>query len=105
MKTTLTFSDFCDAFRDMGRNDNFSYAGKRALFDFLEELAPDMELDVVALCCEYYESDLDSLIGDYDIDVSDAEDGDERADIVKEFLQENTCLVARIGTDFVYAVF
>lgn len=105
MKTTLTFSAFCDAFRDMGRNDDFSYAGKRALFDYLEEVAPDMELDVVALCCEYYESDIDSIISDYDIDVSEAEDDDEKADIVEEFLQENTCLVARIGTYFVYAEF
>lgn len=105
MQTTITFSAFCDAFRDMGRNDNFSYAGKRALFDYLEEVAPDMELDIIALCCDYYESDVDSIIDDYGIDVSEAEDDDEKADIVEEFLQENTCLVARIGTDFVYAPF
>lgn len=105
MKTSVPFSEFCNAFRDMDRNDNFSYAGKRALFDFMEEVAPDMELDVIALCCEYYESDIDSIISDYSIDVSKAEDDDEKADIVEEYLQENTCLVARIGTDFVYAAF
>lgn len=102
----ITFSAFCDAFRDMDRNDNFSYAGKRALFDFLEEVAPDTELDVIALCCEYYESDIDSIISDYSIDVSEAEEDDEeKAEIVAEYLQDNTCLVARIGTDFVYAAF
>lgn len=106
MKTTITFSAFCDAFRDMDRNENFSYAGKRALFDFLEDVCEgEYELDVIALCCEYYESDLDSLISDYGIDVSEAEDDDEKAEIVEEFLEENTCLVARIGTDFVYAAF
>ena len=105
MQTIITFSAFCDAFRDMGRNDQFSYAGKRALFDFLEEVAPDTELDVIALCCEFYESDIDSIISDYGIDVSDAEDDDEKADIVEEYLQDNTYLVARIGTDFVYAAF
>lgn len=105
MKTTITFSAFCDAFCAMGRNDQFSYAGKRALFDFLEEVAPDMELDIIAICCEYYESDIDSIISDYDIDVSEAQDDDEKADIVEEYLQDNTCLVARIGTDFVYAAF
>ena len=105
MQTTLTFSAFCDAFRDMGRNGNFSYAAKRELFDYLEDVAPDMELDVIALCCEYYESDLDSIIDDYNIDVSEAEDDDEKAEIVEEYLEENTCLVARIGTDFVYAAF
>ena len=105
MKTTITFSAFCDAFRAMDRSDQFSYAGKRALYDFLEEVAPDMELDVIALCCEYYESDIDSIISDYGIDVSEAQDDDEKADIVEEYLQDNTCIVARIGTDFVYAAF
>lgn len=105
MKTSVSFSQFCDAFRDMDRNDNFSYAGKRALFDFMEEVAPDMELDVIAICCEYYESDMDSIISDYSIDVSEAEDDDEKAEIVEEYLQDNTCLVARIGTDFIYAAF
>ena len=105
MQTTITFSAFCDAFRDMGRNAQFSYAGKRALYDFLEEVAPDMELDVIALCCDYYESDIDSIISDYGIDVSEVHDDDEKADIVEDYLQENTCIVARIGTDFVYAAF
>ena len=105
MKTTITFSAFCAAFRDMHRHDQFSYAGMRALFDFLEEVAPDMELDVIGLCCEYYESDIDSIISDYAIDVSEAEDDDEKADIVEEYLQDNTCLIARVGTDFVYAAF
>lgn len=109
MKTSINFSQFCDAFRDTGRNDNFSYAGKRALFDYLEqyeeETGCEVELDVIALCCEYYEQDLDGIISDYFIDVSEAEDDDEKADIVEGYLQENTCLVARVGTDFVYAAF
>ena len=61
MKDTVTFSDFCDRFRDMGRNDSFTYAGKRALFDYLEELEDgcdmEIELDVVGLDCEYSEHD------------------------------------------------
>lgn len=109
MKTTVNFSAFCDAFRDSGRNDQFSYAGKRALFDYLEQYEEDcgceVELDVIALCCEYYENDLDSIINDYQIDVSEAEDDDEKADIVEEYLQDNTCLIARLGTDFIYAAF
>lgn len=109
MKTSVNFSAFCDAFRDMGRNDNFSYAGKRALFDYLEQYEEDcgceVELDVITLCCEYDENDLDSIINDYGIDVSEAEDDDEKAEIVEEYLQDNTCLVARLGTDFIYAAF
>ena len=33
MKETIGFCQFCDRFRDMDRDDNFSYEGKRALFD------------------------------------------------------------------------
>lgn len=59
MKQTITFSQFCDAFLDMGRENNFSYAGKRALFDFIEQMdedcGTDTELDVIALCCEFTE--------------------------------------------------
>ncbi len=59
MKTTVNFSQFCDAFRSMGRNENFSYDGKKALFEYLEsyeeDCDEDVELDVIALCCEYTE--------------------------------------------------
>jgi len=59
MKTNVTFGDFCDAFRDMNRNENFTYEGKKALFEYLEEYEEDcdmeFELDVIALCCDYSE--------------------------------------------------
>lgn len=111
MKTSVSFSQFCDAFRDMDRNENFSYDGKRALYDFLEDyydqIGEEYELDVIALCCEYYESDVEELIQDYSIDVSEADgDEDEIADIVEEYLQENTCLVGKLTNgSFVYAAF
>lgn len=58
MIKTVTFSEFCDSFSDTYKH-NFSYAGKRALFDYFEQLEEDtgeqIELDPVALCCEYSE--------------------------------------------------
>ena len=57
MKTTVNFSHFVDAFQV--RKDNFSYDGLRALFDYLESFEEDtgeeMELDVIALCCDFTE--------------------------------------------------
>lgn len=110
MKTSVSFSQFCDAFRDMNRNDNFSYEGKRALFDFIESMdeqcGTETELDVIALCCEYNESSLEDIISDYRIDVSEAEDDEEKAEIVEEYLNDNTMIVARLSDDsFVYACF
>ncbi len=60
MKSTVNFSTFCDSFSETYKN-NFSYEGKRALFDYLrnyeEETGEEMELDPVAYCCEYTEYD------------------------------------------------
>lgn len=107
MKKTLTFSAFCDAFRDMGREDQFSYDAKRALYDFLEEVNPDYDLDVIALCCEYVEASWQEIAQDYDIDLSEADgDEDEEQAIVEEFLQENTCIVGALKQGvYVYAQF
>ena len=101
---------FREAFRLAGRMDQFSYEGLEVLFDYLEELSEDtgesIELDVVALCCEYYESSIEELIDNYNIDVSDAEgDEDEIEFIVKEYLQESTSLCGEVMGGFVYAAF
>lgn len=59
MIKTVNFAGFCDAFQNMGRGEQFTYNGKRALFDYLEEYEEStgekVELDVIALCCEYAE--------------------------------------------------
>ena len=69
MKQTINFSQFCDGFPDTYKN-NFSYEGKRALFDYLEQLEEDsdglIEYDPIALCCEYTEyKDLAELQQNY----------------------------------------
>jgi hypothetical protein len=59
MKKTVTESMFHAAFKDMDREDNFSYDARAALFEYLEQYEEDtgemLELDVIALCCEYTE--------------------------------------------------
>ena len=57
MKQTVTYIAFVDAFRAYDRYEQFGYAALRALFEYLEELEQDigeeMELDVIALCCDW----------------------------------------------------
>jgi len=59
MKQTINSYEFIDAFRAHGRQTQFSYDGLRALFEYLEEMedgmGEEMELDVIALCCDYSE--------------------------------------------------
>ena len=61
MKQSITVSQFDDAFYNMGRQDNFSYEGRHALYEWIEQLDEDCgtetELDVIALCCEFTEYD------------------------------------------------
>lgn len=101
---------FREAFRLAGREDQFSYEGLEVLFDYLDNLSEDIgepiELDVVALCCEYYESSVEELIENYSIDVSDA-DGDEEEikSIVEDYLQDNTSVCGQVSDGFVYAAF
>lgn len=58
IKQNVNFDMFLDSFSDTYKN-NFTYEGKRALFEYLEQLSDDIgediELDTVALCCEYDE--------------------------------------------------
>jgi hypothetical protein len=69
MIKTIGFFEFCDSFSDTYKN-NFTYNGKRALFDYLEQYGEDtgepVELDTVSLCCEYSEfKDLEEVQADY----------------------------------------
>lgn len=61
MKQTINFYDFRDAFHKAGRGNQFTYSGLRAIFDYIEDYENDcdiqIELDVIALCCEYTEYD------------------------------------------------
>lgn len=111
MKTTVTLSTFVEAFRTMNRSENFSYDGLEALFNHFEELeqatGEEMELDVIAICCDYAESTAGEIASDYSIDLSEAEgDEDEIESIVEEYLNENTMLVAKLDNgSFVYVQF
>lgn len=62
---TVDKSDFRQAFRTYDRQENFSYEGLGLLFDMLEEMGDDYELDVIAICCDYNELDLDTINQEY----------------------------------------
>ena len=71
--------DFQDAFNEAGRGDQFSYKGLIALFDHLEFVEDNtgepIELDIVALCCEYAEyENLKEFQNDYGDEYESLED-------------------------------
>lgn len=110
MKQTVFWSVFIAAFRDADRLNKFGYDGLRVLFDWLEQYeqacGDKIDLDVVALCCEYSRDSWDSITESYNIDLSDCKDDDERMEAVKEYLEENTLFVGQVGdSDFIYQNF
>ena len=110
VQSITTVHQFRESFRLAGRMDQFSYKGLEVLFDYLEELSEDgepVELDVVALCCDYYESSIEELIKDYNIDISDIDedDPDSIIEVVREYLEDNTSVCGEVSNGFVYAAF
>ena len=60
MKTTITQSDFVSAFKcNSERKNQFSYGALCALFEHYDEIeqhtGDEIELDVVAICCDWTE--------------------------------------------------
>lgn len=110
MKQTINLYDFRQAFVDMDRKTNFSYEGLEILFNSLEALEEDtgeeIELDVVAICCDFSENTPDEIADNYSIDLTDCADDDEKRDTVIEYLNNNTMVVGETGTGtIVYQVF
>lgn len=78
-QTINTASSFRDEFRACGRADQFSYEALGILFDYLEayemDTGEEIELDVIALCCEFSEDMPESIAQSYDIDIEGMDEG------------------------------
>jgi hypothetical protein len=109
-QTIENASQFRDEFRQRGRADQFSYEALGLLFDYLEEVDPDYDLDVIALCCEYSEESAADIARNYGIDLNDCdpEDGDyeeQCAAAVLAYLHDHTSVVGVTPSGIVYAQF
>lgn len=71
MKTTVYRNEFHDYFKQANRENQFSYDAREILFDYFEEYeqstGEEIELDVVAICCEYSEMSKAEIQESYDI--------------------------------------
>ena len=106
MKTTLSVYDFRDAFARTSRKDQFSYEALGLLYDYLEEMHPDSELDVVGICCEFAEQAPKDIASDYNIDISECDDETEVLYVVRQYLHDETSVVGTTEAgDIVYMQF
>lgn len=106
MKQTINEHDFIEAFRNYNRlqtdetSGNFTREGATALFEYLKQYEDDtgeeLELDVIALCCDYAEyADFKELYQDYGhlIKNEDFTDEEEKQERIIEELEANTTLI------------
>ncbi len=91
MYTRISKYGFMEAFWDMDRYEQFGYDALSALFDYFEAVEEDtgidVELDVIAICCDYANATLKEVRAEYELD----EDTD-----VLEYLLANTIVVATL---------
>ena len=98
MKQTVTESVFVDSFDTYGRSNNFSRAARRALFEYLKEMEKDcgeeLELDPIAVCCDWseYSSGID-WAGDYGHDLDEEQDEADQEEEAMEYLRDNTQVI------------
>ena len=94
MKQTVNLSTFMDAFHAHKCHGQFGYNALQILFEYLEKMesniSEEIELDVIALCCDYSVDSVADIASTYDIDLSECEDDEERKFAVLDYLQDNT---------------
>ena len=102
MKQIITVESFMQAFHAYSRYDQFGYQALKVLFEYFEEVNPDMELDVIAICCDYSHDKVMEIANNYHIDLSDCAEAEDRVNTVREWLYENTTVVGETDAGFVY---
>lgn len=106
---TLSKSSFIDAFKQSSRKDQFSYDALSAIFDYLEDYSDStgepVELDIVAICCDWAEMTWQDVALSYGVDLSQCTDDNERIGEVESFLCENTQFCELSDGGFVFIQF
>jgi hypothetical protein len=108
MKQTVDLYTFRRDFEQC-RPTNFSYEGLQVLFDYLEAYESDcgteLELDVIALCCEYSEDTYEDVASNYGIDITDCNYHTSLRDTVVDYLEGETVVCGTLDDTVIYQIF
>lgn len=91
MKKTVTKNEFRNEFKQAGRENQFTPYALGELYDYIEDYEEDtgaqIELDVIALCCEYVEyENFEELQEDYNDIPEDFEEA-------RDYLEDRTQVI------------
>lgn len=114
MYIQVTESMFHDQFHAFNREDNFSYQARSLLFDYLTEAEDNgengeagLELDIIAICCDFAESTIKEFISNYNLE-DDTKDLDEKEQerFIEDYIVDNSIFIGWSTDDaIVYAQF
>ena len=98
MIKTINEYDFSKAFHNMGRGEQFSSSGLDALFKYFEMLedsvSEPIELDVIAICCEYAEYDsLEEFQEDYSSEYESIDDIERETEVIR--IDDDSFIIAQ----------
>jgi hypothetical protein len=108
MIQTVNNTDFHNAFNAMDRGNQFSYEALNMLFNYFEEFDPEMELDVISICCSYSEMTFEDVMTSYDVENTDLLDLDDEKvvkQLVMSYLEENTMVIGVTDDSIVFEQF
>ena len=117
MKQTINSYQFEQAFITAGRENNFSYAGRKALFEYLEgceeETGEELQLDVIALCCGYAEyanvKEFAEMYGDdyivWETEPEEAVEGGVDVEATLDKIRDETQVIDIDGESFIIEAF
>tara|TARA_R100001594_G_scaffold97565_2_gene131876 strand:+ start:626 stop:973 length:348 start_codon:yes stop_codon:yes gene_type:complete len=112
MKQTINEHQFINAF---DKDENFSYEALELLFKYFEQYEEDtgeeIELDPIAIRCEYVEMSKEELLDQYPIEtrfpslkdyINEQNSEEEKEDIVQRYLENSGLLIGKTASGFVF---
>ena len=102
MYQSINRSEFHSAFHRMDRGTQFSYEALNLLFDHFEEIETEdnpIELDVIAICCDYSEDTYDNIARNYSIEDLEDLSIEDKKQAIEDFLNDRTILIGQSDDD------
>ena len=109
MKQSVNFTAFVDAFRAHQRYDQFGYEALKVIFDYLEEYEDstgvEIELDVIAICCDYDTAHYTEIASNYSIDLEGLDDDEAKEAVIGHIQDSSSYLGETVDGVLVYNTF
>ena len=102
MYQSINRSEFHSSFHRMDRGTQFSYDALDLLFDYFEEIETEdnpIELDVIAICCDYSEDTYDNIARNYSIEDLEDLSIEDKKQAIEDFLNDRTILIGQSDDD------